>query len=92
MKRIKDKCEKNYLHALAILDFFPVRGYFPERKTSVSQRKMAQISRNKRGNSMDFARNLRGECNEHNPVLLEHKREGYKRHADCTVHGNENFI
>ena len=44
---------------------------------------MAQISRNERGNSVDFARNLGG---VHNPFLFEHKCEGYKRHTECTVH------
>ena len=34
---------------------------------------------------MDFARNLRGVFEEHNPFLFEHEREGYKRHADCIV-------
>ena len=42
---------------------------FTGRETSVSQRKMGQISRNKRGNSVDLARNLRGECNQHNPFF-----------------------
>ena len=31
---------------------------------------MAQILRNLRGNSMDFARNLHGVFEEHNPFLV----------------------
>ena len=36
---------------------------------------------------MDFARNLCGVWEEHNPFSFEHEREGYKRHADCVLVG-----
>ena len=44
---------------------------------------------------MDFARNLRGFCVgfARNLILFlfEREHEGYKRFADCTVHGGIRF-
>ena len=47
------------------------------------------LARNKRGHSVDFARNEQGFCVGFawNLILFSfvREREGYKHHADCTV-------
>ena len=35
---------------------------------------------------MNFASNLRGVFEEHNPFLFGNECKGYRRHADCTVY------